>query len=290
MHSQQLIVAFLSALPILVGAVPQNRASTTLKTSTTKAAAGTKASSAPASAASAAATGNASSNITMSGVVSDIQIANAVSSWQNNTGKVTRFLDTATSLTGDDFTKQATIALNAEKDELNHKMVLDAAMGMNPAVQDANNVLAMQGTFQKVVDVLQKMADSGPDTAQADVNDINNNRCVNVLPNIDKYFSAAGSSTVTASRPTGCLEVTAAPAATDAGAAGAATGTGASVAATTANANSAAAAPSAAAPSSPASAAAATSKAATSKAVASASGTAKAAKSSSAAAAKTTSK
>jgi hypothetical protein len=112
--------------------------------------------------------------------VSDKQVANAVMSWMNDTGKVTNFLNTATSFTGDEFTRQATIALNAEKDELNHKNILDAAMGMQPDVQDANNVLAMQGTFQMVVDTLQKMVDQGPDTAQADVDSINQNRCVNV--------------------------------------------------------------------------------------------------------------
>jgi hypothetical protein len=120
--------------------------------------------------------------------VSDTQVANAVVSWMNDTGKVTNFLDMATSFTGDEFTRRATIALNAEKDELNHKSILDAAVGMQPDVQDANNVLAMQGTFQMVVDTLQRMVDQGPDTAQADVNAINQNRCVNVLvsPSIEE--------------------------------------------------------------------------------------------------------
>lgn len=73
----------------------------------------------------------------------------------NDTGKVTKFLNTATSFSGDEYTRQATIALNAEKDELNHKMVLDAALGTMKIVQDANNTLATQGTFQAVVDTLQ---------------------------------------------------------------------------------------------------------------------------------------
>jgi hypothetical protein len=90
-----------------------------------------------------------------SGTPSDKQIANAVVSWMNDTGKVTKFLNTATSLSGDEFTKQATIALNAEKDELNHKMVLDAALGNMAMVQMANDTLATQGTFQAVVDTLQ---------------------------------------------------------------------------------------------------------------------------------------
>lgn len=86
--------------------------------------------------------------------VTDTQLLNAVNGWMNDTGKVTNFLNTATSLTGSDYTTAATIALNAEKDELNHKAVLDA--GLDPAaIQSANDTLATQGTFQAVVDALQ---------------------------------------------------------------------------------------------------------------------------------------
>ncbi|KAJ2906165.1 hypothetical protein MKZ38_002880 [Zalerion maritima] len=141
---------------------------------------------------------------------SGAQIMNAVMSWMNDTGKVSKFLNSATSFSGTDFTREATIALNSEKDELNHKQVLDDAIGMMDQVQMANAVLDTQGSFQMVVDVLQAMVDNGPDTVQADVNAINENRCVNVLPNIDMYFAAAGQSTMSAVRPTGCLEITAA--------------------------------------------------------------------------------
>lgn len=139
--------------------------------------------------------------------VSDQQIANAVMSWMADTNKVTNFLNMAASMSGDEFTTQATIALNSEKDELNHKQVLDDALGQTQMVQQANEVLANQGTFQAVVDALQQMVNEGPDNAQATVDDINANRCVNVLPNIDMYFAAAGSASVTSVRPTGCLEV-----------------------------------------------------------------------------------
>ncbi|KAH6660877.1 hypothetical protein BKA67DRAFT_530960 [Truncatella angustata] len=247
MRSSQVIAVVLTLLPAFSAAVPQARSSTTLKTSakasstntaaaagagnatsSATSAAGASASSSSSSArgASASSTSSAVPAVDSSGVtmgmqmVSDTQIANAVLSWMNDTGKVTNFLDSATSFTGDEFTRQATIALNAEKDELNHKNILDAAMGTQPDVQAANNVLAMQGTFQMVVDTLQKMVDQGPDTAQADVDAINQNRCVNVLPNIDKYFAAAGSSTISASRPTGCLEITSAPTGTAAAGAG----------------------------------------------------------------------
>lgn len=145
---------------------------------------------------------------------SETQIRNAVMGWMMDTGKVTMFMNTATSFTGDEYTRQAQIALNAELDELNHKKILDAGLNSDPNVQAANEVLENQGTFQNVVDVLQNMVNNGPDTAQADVDAINNNRCVNVLPNIDAYFAAAGMPEVSAVRPTGCLEVEGAPEAT----------------------------------------------------------------------------
>lgn len=88
---------------------------------------------------------------------SDVQVMNAVMAWMNDTGKVSNFLNTASSFSGDEFTKQATIALNSEKDELNHKMVLDAAVGTTDMAQAANDTLATQGTFQAVVDALQSM-------------------------------------------------------------------------------------------------------------------------------------
>jgi hypothetical protein len=138
---------------------------------------------------------------------SDIQIKNAVLSWMADTGKVSNFLNTATGLTGDDFTTQATIAFNAEVDELNHKMILDAAFGDTASVKAANDTLVTKGAFQTVVDDLNTMVKAGPDTAQQVVDKINANRCVNVLPNIDAYFAAAGSPTVKSVRPTGCLEI-----------------------------------------------------------------------------------
>lgn len=250
MRSTYIISVAVAMLPIFGAAVPagtssrsQGKAASKTVSAAAAASSGTARAAAGSSSASSSASGAAKSSSSASAaasavpaaedgngvtmgmkMVSDTQIANAVVSWMNDTGKVTNFLDTATSLTGDDFTKQATIALNAEKDELNHKTILDAAMGQQPDVQDANNVLAMQGTFQMVVDTLQKMVDGGPDTAQADVDAINQNRCVNVLPNIDKYFAAAGSSTITASRPTGCLEITSGPTSTAAANAGDAAG------------------------------------------------------------------
>lgn len=146
------------------------------------------------------------SSTNSSTTVSDKQVANAVVGWMTDTGKVTKFLNTATSFTGDEYTQQATIALNAEIDELNHKAVLDVALDP-AAIQSANDTLATQGNFQAVVDSLKAMVKEGPDTAQSRVNEINNNRCVNVLPNINIYFSVAGAPDSSAFVPTGCLEV-----------------------------------------------------------------------------------
>lgn len=53
------------------------------------------------------------------------------------------------------------------------------------------------------------MVNEGPETAQQRVTEINNNRCVNVLPNINAYMAAAGQPMSSAVVPTGCLEVAA---------------------------------------------------------------------------------
>jgi hypothetical protein len=173
-----------SLLSVLCDAIPTGTSATSLKTSVASAASAASASSAASKSDSAATSATASAakpaGAAASGSISKIQIANAVSSWMNDTAKVTKFLNTATSLTGDDYTKQATIALNAEKDELNHKKILDTAMGQMAYVIAANNVLETQGSFQNVVDILQKMVNEGPDMAQANVNAINQNRCINV--------------------------------------------------------------------------------------------------------------
>lgn len=132
----------------------------------------------------------------------------AVNGWQADTGMVSNWLNTATSLSGDAFTQGATLAYNAEVNELNHKAVLDKNLPQS-AIAGANDTLAAQGSFQAVVDSLQAMISEGPGTAQARVAEINNNRCVNVLPNINSYFAAAGSSASTASVPTGCAGVAA---------------------------------------------------------------------------------
>ncbi|KAL8382259.1 hypothetical protein RB595_006175 [Gaeumannomyces hyphopodioides] len=146
-----------------------------------------------------------------SSAVTAQQQRGAVSAWRADTGKVSHFLDTATTFAGEEYTQQAQIALDAELDELTHKKVLDQALGGQPQVQAASNVLETQGFFQQVVDVLRRMIRDGSATAARDVDVINRNRCVNVLPNIDAYFAAAGQPQTRAVRPAACAQVPGAP-------------------------------------------------------------------------------
>jgi hypothetical protein len=118
----------------------------------------------------------------------------AAADWQTDTGLVSHFLDTATTYTGDEYTKQAQIALDAEKNELLHKAVLDALpqVTSQPSITAANDSLVTQAHFQDVVDRLAFMLAQGPSVAAAQVQAINANRCVNVLPSIDAYLKAGG--------------------------------------------------------------------------------------------------
>lgn len=129
----------------------------------------------------------------------------AVQNWQQDTATVSNFLNIATSLSGAAFTSAATTALAAEKNELVHKAALDnnPFVGNNPAVNLASTVLADDGTFQAVVNLLQDMVTNGPSVAVRDVNAIDANRCKNVLPSIDVYFAAAGTE-LQSVRPDAC--------------------------------------------------------------------------------------
>lgn len=141
-------------------------------------------------------------------------ITAAAQAWLQDTATVSSFLEFSTSLfplSPPHLRSKATAALNAEKDELNHKSILDAffidkAKTPNQAVVDASNVL-VSGTFQLVVDKLQDISKTGN---LNDVADINNDRCKNVLPAIDVYFKAVAEATgqkefVPAVRPAACL-------------------------------------------------------------------------------------
>ncbi|KAF2148102.1 hypothetical protein K461DRAFT_204348, partial [Myriangium duriaei CBS 260.36] len=132
-------------------------------------------------------------------------LAQAAAAWQRDTGIVSNFLNTATSLTGTAFTRAASTALAAENDELTHKAVIDAAVPKTQSLRAANNALATQGNFQNVVDLLQDMVNRGAKTAVTDTNQIDQGRCAKVLPNIDIYLAAAGTD-LQAVRPDACSQ------------------------------------------------------------------------------------
>lgn len=114
-------------------------------------------------------------------------LATAVSNWMADTSMVSDFLNRGASIQNNVAFKQAaTVAFNAEVDELNHKAIIDAANGNNPNVQAANSTLATGGAFQDVVDKLQQMSVQGM-AAVANIDLINQNRCVNGRPSAQDY-------------------------------------------------------------------------------------------------------
>lgn len=106
-------------------------------------------------------------------------LATAVANWMADTSMVSNFLNTGKGIQNNVAFKQAaTVAFNAEVDELNHKAIIDAANGNQPNVIAANSTLATGGSFQDVVNKLQIMSQQGM-AAVANIDLINQNRCVN---------------------------------------------------------------------------------------------------------------
>ncbi|KAL5115373.1 hypothetical protein ACEQ8H_006749 [Pleosporales sp. CAS-2024a] len=136
-------------------------------------------------------------------IPSPADVATAVANWQADTGMVSNFLNTGKSITDNNaFKVAAAVAFNAEVNELSHKAIIDAVNGNQPSVIAANSTLAGAGAFQDVVNRLQQMATQGI-SAVANIDLINQNRCVNVLPNIDAYMASTGA-TNQAIRPKVC--------------------------------------------------------------------------------------
>ncbi|OAA46824.1 hypothetical protein NOR_02460 [Metarhizium rileyi] len=146
-------------------------------------------------------------------------IAAAATSWRLDTGTVSNFLSNAESMTPQQLQQQGTIALDAEKDELIHKAVLDRMFlngtraNQDAGVADANDVLVNQSTFQFIVDGLTLISNRGanmqPDEVSTLVRAMNQDRCPLVLPAIDKYLAAAAGASndgvlLQAVRPTNC--------------------------------------------------------------------------------------
>jgi len=106
-------------------------------------------------------------------------LATAVANWMADTSMVSNFMNTGASIMNNVAFKQAaTVAFNAEVDELNHKAIIDQATGTDPNVIGANSTLATGGAFQDVVDRLQVMSVQGR-AAVSNIDLINQNRCTN---------------------------------------------------------------------------------------------------------------
>jgi len=138
----------------------------------------------------------------------------SIDAWMRDTGVVSNFLNIGPNIQDEaTFRNQAQIAHSAEVDELTQKAVLDQFMPNNQNVKAANATLS-NGAFQLVVDRLDDMARQG--FAQKNgIDDINKDRCVNVLPNIDAYMREAaltignGQGIQQSVRPAACSNVVA---------------------------------------------------------------------------------
>lgn len=116
---------------------------------------------------------------TAQGTPSDADLATAVSNWMADTSMVSNFLNTGKGITNNVAFKQAaTVAFNAEVDELTHKAIIEQSLGNDPNVQAANSTLVTGGAFQDVVDKLQLMSQQGL-AAVDNIDLINQNRCTN---------------------------------------------------------------------------------------------------------------
>ncbi|PHH62867.1 hypothetical protein CDD81_6585 [Ophiocordyceps australis] len=148
---------------------------------------------------------------------SNEEIERAQMGWRNDTMVVSRFLSTAETMSPQQLSSEASIALDAELDELTHKKVLDRkftqGFGQDQVVLQANNVLEGQQTFQFVVDGLKDFKENGetmpPQEVSRKIRAINTDRCGQVLPSIDKYMTAAAGvlqqpEVPKAYRPTNC--------------------------------------------------------------------------------------
>ncbi|KAI0435713.1 hypothetical protein F4803DRAFT_544584 [Xylaria telfairii] len=141
------------------------------------------------------------------------QLADAQNQWRADTSKVSQFLSAVPTLNGDQLETEGQIALDAENDELLHKKVLDQAFSSDPRIVAANDVLVNQGTFQSVVDALEKFATSGATMKPSEISTLLQNtnrvRCGQVLPAIDTYFHVTGEKLnnggfLLATRPNNC--------------------------------------------------------------------------------------
>jgi hypothetical protein len=116
--------------------------------------------------------------------------------WEQDIGKVSQFLNIASTLSDSDFNDQATAALMSETDELTQKQVLDNALSRNPSAYAANSTLVGKGTFAQVISLLQEDMASNGTLHVGDVNTINAVRCtsMHILQRRPRWFRAVCSS------------------------------------------------------------------------------------------------
>jgi hypothetical protein len=142
---------------------------------------------------------SAAANPVLQKRVSNQDLINAATAWQSDTQFVSAFLELAVAdgKGASVVTKNAQSALDHEKDELNHKKVIDQFFGTgNSQINTANNVLVNQGTFQAVVNGLADFAAHGGN-ANTNPTTLASNRCKQVLPAIDMYFQQVAAVTKT---------------------------------------------------------------------------------------------
>jgi hypothetical protein len=123
---------------------------------------------------------------------SGLDVINSVNSWTNDVIQVNSFLNTASTLTGDDLAAAAQTAFGFASDEPVQLMLESGLAGLS---QDGLNAAAdLMQVFQSgVLDQLQNIINdpTNTDLVQQSVDVINSSRCLRVLPDVDILWPAA---------------------------------------------------------------------------------------------------
>ncbi|KAF2115632.1 hypothetical protein BDV96DRAFT_574219 [Lophiotrema nucula] len=122
------------------------------------------------------------------------QVSDAIQSWFNDVTNVNNFLNTAPTLSADNEKTAAEAALVAGNDEPNELMIL-AGLGPALGTDGQQAVTLLMETFINVPMSLQNIIanpqDGSSQFVQTQLQQINNARCCNVLPALDKLWPAA---------------------------------------------------------------------------------------------------
>ena len=123
---------------------------------------------------------------------SGLDVIGSVNSWTDDVNNVNAFLNTASTLSGNDLKAAAQTALGFASDEPVQLMLESGLPGLS---QDGLTAAAdLMQVFQVgVLDQLQNIIDNPTDTdlVQASVDTINDTRCLRVLPDVDILWPAA---------------------------------------------------------------------------------------------------